>query len=108
MKIENVELERNKCKEFIQNNLNVQVTDSNLHSLLMVCKTNKIRNAVINEIVGNIECNPNVSLSEIKKPLVALASFPGSGNTMTRRIVEILTGNIEDKINPLGTEEILT
>ena len=41
MKIENVELERNKCKEFIQNNLNVQVTDSNLHTLLIVCKTNK-------------------------------------------------------------------
>jgi hypothetical protein len=93
-----MQTEKVNCSEFIHSNLNTQVTYTLLQTLklFIVCKQNenKTFNEIIYDIVGGLQCDPHATLSTIKRPPIALASFPGSGNTMTRRIVEILTGNI--------------
>ncbi|KAL4218815.1 WSC domain-containing protein 1 [Mactra antiquata] len=39
-----------------------------------------------------LQCRGNVTFLKTPKPFVALASFPGSGNTWTRQLLEDLTG----------------
>jgi hypothetical protein len=80
-----------------QNKLKYQVTDYRLNKLLTVCDQKHYFDQIISiykEFAAILGCPVTAGLMANKKPLVALASFPGSGNTMTRRIIESLTGII--------------
>ncbi|KAL4218585.1 WSC domain-containing protein 1 [Mactra antiquata] len=46
------------------------------------------------------ECNRNIGYLKTTRPFVALASFPGSGNTWTRELLEDLTGIYTGSIYP--------
>jgi hypothetical protein len=41
-----------------------------------------------------VNCSRQITFLSIPKPLIALASFPGSGNTWTRLLLETTTGNL--------------
>ena len=91
---------KNDCQRFLYDNLNNAFNNSVFKKLEKKCsesKTKKIKFRVDKLFLGNIIENTTclskkMKYSTKKLPLIALASFPGSGNTWTRILIENITG----------------
>jgi hypothetical protein len=92
------------CQNFIYDNLNNYLNNTVFESLKRKCSGKKVKRipfrldkSLLSKNIQNVQC-PTSKMDYLtkKSPLVALASFPGSGNTWTRVLLERVTGN---KIN---------
>ncbi|XP_045196577.2 WSC domain-containing protein 2-like [Mercenaria mercenaria] len=99
-RISHIRQNNDTCNSFLRKNLKEQITEAHLKRLIDICKADGYLNdleefdmPVLNEILNNLKClSKPKKFFKSTKPLVALASFPGSGNTMTRGILETVTG----------------
>ncbi|XP_053406089.1 uncharacterized protein LOC128559085 isoform X2 [Mercenaria mercenaria] len=94
----------NECVTLIQQNLYENVTDKLLKNMMNKCfltgimhKTVLFNISFIEEFVQNFSC-PSAKYLSTQRPLVALASYPGSGNTWTRELIEAITGTFTGSI----------
>ncbi|XP_053390572.1 WSC domain-containing protein 1-like [Mercenaria mercenaria] len=94
----------NECVPLIQQHLYENVTDKLLKNMITKCFHSSImKNPVlfnisfIKEFVKNFSC-PSPKYLNTPRPLVALASYPGSGNTWTRELIEAITGTFTGSI----------
>ncbi|XP_067670759.1 WSCD family member GA21586-like [Haliotis asinina] len=70
----------------------LQQADRNSNNFSWTYGTGLLLTSSMRRLSGkNIKC-PNVSLSQKPLPLTVLVSFPGSGNTWTRHLLEQMTG----------------
>lgn len=91
---------KDTCKDFLLTHRNVYLDESLLKRMTEICleKTNFRTDTiyhkdVLDPVLRNISCidKKRKFLNELV-PLAALASFPGSGNTWTRALLESITG----------------
>ncbi|XP_045199034.1 WSC domain-containing protein 2-like [Mercenaria mercenaria] len=88
------------CKSLLRKYLKLQITEAQLNGLISICKTDGYLNdriefdmPVLNKVLKNLTCGIILKkLINSTISLIALASFPGSGNNMTRGILEAVTG----------------
>ncbi|XP_045196580.1 WSCD family member CG9164-like [Mercenaria mercenaria] len=92
------------CTFLLRNYIKLQVTMERLKGLINVCKINgyfkdRIEYDFTSESLKTLNClfKPR-KLFNSTFPKVALASFPGSGNTMTRGLSEIVTGKVTSTV----------
>ncbi|XP_045215816.1 WSCD family member CG9164-like [Mercenaria mercenaria] len=94
----------NECVPMIQQNLHEEVTDTLLKNVITKCMHSGViakpvlfNMSVIKEFMSNLSC-PSATFLKTPRPLVALASYPGSGNTWTRELIEVVTGTLTGSI----------
>lgn len=89
------------CKHLLLRYLDVPIDDKLLSMLPQQCfskdkssdKLAKILDIFVGSNLKELQCSMSIpTFLDVPRPLVALASFPGSGNTWTRLILEALTG----------------
>lgn len=90
------------CTAFLQESLNIVIDDAFFKKLAKYCFTNNTGQNNMEQFfdadflrnhLANTSCEARkLHFLENPKPLVALASFPGSGNTWTRELLEAITG----------------
>ena len=77
------------------------VNDSTLKEVFYICnkddltlnvRTNKSINNYLQHSLETFYCSRPLRNLKVPRPYVALASFPGSGNTWTRLLIEAATG----------------
>ena len=74
------------------------MAERRIHSAEIVVENNKM----VKRIPGNfITWCKNLGMRAATGPLTALASFPGSGNTWCRYLIQQATGKISDTISNL-------
>jgi hypothetical protein len=86
---------REGCSQAIHNSQYKIVEESSLKALLRLCLNNSVNlNSFLREKMKTFNCNQSPEFLSTSRPLVALASYPGSGNTWTRQLIETATGKI--------------
>ncbi|XP_060575744.1 sialate:O-sulfotransferase 1-like [Ruditapes philippinarum] len=101
---------REGCSQAIHDNQYKIVEESSLKALLRLCSNNSVNlNSFLREKMKTFICNQSPEFLSTSRPLVALASYPGSGNTWTRQLIETATGYYTGSIytdwNFVGSKE---
>lgn len=73
------------------------IEEDSFRKLLNLCRSfdkhGKVNGTEINNKKSEMSCEPRtLHYLQYDRPLIALASFPGSGNSWTRELLESLTG----------------
>lgn len=93
-----IDSRKSSCNNLVQEYQYLNVTDNLLAKLQGTCSKNKtgnmLSNSFLEESILKLTCPRSAGWMDVKRPLVALASYPGSGNTWTRQLIETITGNI--------------
>lgn len=89
---------REDCRMLLQQVRNREVTDTSLQTLLVNChdhiRDGLFQSEFLGEVLKDFEekCSSKRQFLAEARPLIALASYPGSGNTWNRELIEATTG----------------
>jgi hypothetical protein len=83
------------CSQAIHNNQHQIVEESSMKALLQLCSKDSVNlNIFLRDKMKTLNCIQTPEFLSTARPLVALASYPGSGNTWTRQLIETATGKM--------------